>query len=61
LRYFVIFSHPTSTDRSDVVAYAKLTHNGVDAPIHVNASNTVVLFRPDDLVIKYVDETVGEV
>ena len=61
LRYFVIFSHPTSTDRSVVVAYAKLTHDGEDAPIHVANPNTVVLFRPDDLVIKYVDETVGEV
>ena len=44
-----------------MVAYAKLTYNGEDAPIHVANANTVVLFRPDDLVIKYVDETVEEV
>lgn len=60
LRYFVIFSNATSTDKSHVVAYAKLTHDGEDAPIHVTNPNTVVLFRPDDLVIKYVDETVEE-
>ena len=58
LRYFVIFSSPTSADKSAVVAYAKLTHDGADAPIHVTNPNTVVLFRPEDLVIKYVDETV---
>ena len=58
LRYFVIFSNATSMDKSAVVAYAKLTHDGEDAPIHVTNPNTVVLFRPGDLVIKYVDETV---
>ena len=55
LTHFVLFNHETSTQASAVLAYAKLTHDGEDAPISVTAANTVVLFRAGELVIKYVD------
>jgi hypothetical protein len=55
LTHFVLFNNETSTQASAVLAYAKLTHDGEDAPISVTAANTVVLFRAGELVIKYVD------
>lgn len=55
LTHFVLFTNQTSSSSQYVLAYAKLTNNGEDAPITVTAANTVVLFRPGDLVIKYVD------
>ncbi len=55
LTHFVLFNSETSTQASAVLAYAKLTHDGEDAPISVTAANTVVLFRAGELVIKYVD------
>lgn len=56
LKYFVLFANSTSTQSKDVLAYAPLTNaQGEPAPIEVTAANTVVLFRPEDLTIKYVD------
>lgn len=57
LKYFVFFSSATSQELSKVIAYAQLTENGVPKPINVKNANTVVLFRPGQLKIKYVDET----
>ena len=52
LRYFVLFDAATG---GNVVAYAKLMKDGKEEPINVTNPNTVVLFRPGDLTIKYVD------
>lgn len=53
LTHFVIFDGSGSSAR--VVAYAKLMKDGKEEPINVTNANTVVLFRPNDLTIKYVD------
>ena len=55
LNYFVLFSSATGTG-SNVIGYAPLTDKaGKASPITVSAANTVVLFRPGDLTIRYVD------
>jgi hypothetical protein len=56
LKYFVIFNSATSKTKDAVLAYAPLTdENGDPSPIEVKDKNTVVLFRKNDLVVKYVD------
>lgn len=52
LTHFVLFKTDTG---KDPIAYAKLMNGNQAAPITVNSANTVVLFRPNDLIIKYVD------
>lgn len=55
LEYFVLFSASTG-EGNTVIGYAPLTDSkGDPAPITVSAANTVVLFRPGDLTIRYVD------
>ena len=60
LSYFILATSPTGTG-SSIVGYAPLTNeDGEISSITVDKANTVVLFRPGALTIKYVDAVIPE-
>lgn len=53
LKYFVLY---TASTGGTLLGYGLLESNGTPTPITVDAEKTVVMFRPDALVISIPDE-----
>lgn len=53
LKYFVLY---TASTGGTLLGYGLLESNGVATPVKVEAEKTVVMFRPDALVISIPDE-----
>ena len=56
LTHFCLFSSESGTTANDLIGYSVLTNEeGQPSPINVTSKDTVVLFRPHALTIKYQD------